>query len=319
MTTQCPSEVEQVSYSKLACFLDCRRQFWFRYVEKIVPLRWPDAMTEGSLVHELLEHTTLLGLQGAVAKASEKKPDPVMLVRAEEAVTAVINSAGWQLAKVEENEIPFEMPVKIGSKTVCVRGKVDGRGTYSGTPVAFEFKRVSNISVKTLENIQVNNQSLFYRAALDKLGKPVEAVVYVFVSVPKFMPKPAVPKDQLRIKQNGEPYAGQQLVDETLPEYRARVKEWYSEHQTAVQIYVDQRSKGALKEFSKWLDSVIKDMRRVIKEKRFYLNSNACRMRSCSYRAVCLTDCPEVRQMCYTQSLGHQVTIEPTEAEEVEF
>lgn len=314
----CPSDVvkEHASYSKLACFLDCRRQFWFRYVEKIVPLRWTDAMNEGTIFHELMENITKYGYNKAVEMLKSQEHDPIMVIKAEEAAVALLNSPGWVPVKINESEVSFDMPIKIGGKPIIVRGKVDGVGTYYGTPCAFEFKRVSSISTRTLENVEVNNQSLFYRMALNYLDKPVESVVYVFVSMPKATPAQAVPKELLRLKKDGEPYAGQQLEDETIDEFRTRVKKWYADHPNAIQVYVDQRSKHSLVDFAKWLNDVVKDMRRAIKENKFYLNSNACRMRSCAYRSVCMTDCPEVREMNYATAQVSQPSAESVEVME---
>lgn len=277
-------------------------------------------MTEGSLVHFVMEHQPTLGLDGAMIKAREPKlgeilPEEWQLIRAEEAVRAIINSPGFVYAKINHSEIEFDFPFKIGKKKVVIRGKVDAIGTYNGEKVAFEFKRVSVIDSRTMENLQINNQSQFYRMALDSMGIEIQAVVYVFVSVPKSTPKVALAPELVRYKINGEPYANQQLVDETMEEYKARTHQWYVEHPDAVQIYVDQRSASSMKDFKNWLTQVIKDMIRCVKENRFYRNSDSCRMRSCSYSSICLNDCPEIRQANFTEKKIQPSTEDVAEVE----
>ena len=301
----CPSDVvSPLSYSKAGQFLNCRRAWWFRYIERIVPLRWPEAMTEGSLIHFVMERSVVDGIGGAVAKAAEPRlgevaPKDWQLVRAEVAVTAIYQSPEFSHAIIEQTEVEFEFPFKIGKKTTMVRGKVDAVGWYEGRRVAFEYKRVSSISSRTMENLQINNQSQFYREALARMNIDVGAVVYVFVAVPKSQPKLALAPVLVRYKNNGEPYANQQLVDETITEYRARTLQWYAEHPDAVQVYVDQRSEASMKEFKIWLKQVIQDMYQCVKTGRFYRNSDACRMRSCAYYSVCQNDCPEIREVNY--------------------
>ena len=268
-------------------------------------------MTEGTLVHFVMEHQPKLGLDGAMAKAREPKlgeiaPEEWQLIRAEEAVRAIINSPGMVHAVIACSELEFELPFKVGNKKVTIRGKIDAIGTYSGEKVAFEYKRVSVIDSRTMENLQINNQSQFYRKALAFMGIEIQAVVYVFVSVPKSTPKKALAPELVRYKINGEPYANQQLVDETMEEYKERTHQWYVEHPDAVQIYVDQRSESSMKDFNVWLTQVIKDMIRCVKEKRFYRNSDSCRMRSCSYSSVCLNDCPEIRQANFMERVVQQ-------------
>jgi hypothetical protein len=152
-------------------------------------------------------------------------------------------------------------------------------------------------------------------------GTYARIVLYVFIQMPAIKLALATPEADRKYTKSGALYASCRDKDETIEEYTNRLAEWYVAHPDAIRSVMVTRSVERGKQFVELMKQVSTDMAKAVKCGSFYRNPAACRYRSCPYASICVDDCPEVREMCFTQGKGEGntkgvVTDEGTECAE---
>lgn len=332
------SKSKTLSYSKVGCFLACRRMFFLRYVEDLIPLSTPEVMSEGSLFHAVVaaifkamtesvssKESVMAAAQEVINNMSaEYGLDQYSVVRVMESVQAFCSSYVFGRLAVSETEKHLKCTLRRGNKAVRIHGYLDAIGTLSmvdgiDTPVIIELKRKKQMSESVTAHTAFDYQPPFYTVLAEQNGMGRMAVLYLMVAACGLSPKKATPMEQRKYKTNGEPYAWVVLEDETVEEYRVRVHEWHLAKQGAdVLTHVDKRNKDQTKAFVDDMLQVAQDMSTCKRNRYYYRNPRTCAIVPCQYASVCLEDTPELRTLNFTHYDGARCTVS-VEEENIEI
>lgn len=300
-----------LSMSAIKDFLNCRRKFWFRYVEGLVPMVRETPLSFGSASHACL--SAVLKAQGKLSKeellhialaeynAEEIQAAGVLPKVAVEAVVAFDKYSNWreQLTIVSADEY-FSVSMGHGKR---LHGYFDGRVMdKSNNLLLLENKFLASISEDYIHHLLWDDQASYYLVACRKLGYAVNGIFYNLIQKPTIDQRKATPEDKRKYTKDGKLYASQYDKDETDEEYLARIETWYAEHvQTAFFSQMVMRNATQLDELEKRFDILVADLRQCNKSGAYYPNGDACAMRGCPFSSICLEDTPEVRQANFIQ------------------
>jgi len=310
-----PRSKYELSASRINCFATCRRKYFLRYVEKLVPLHGSQIMNEGSLFHE--GAAFLFDLKRSVESTGGQEPEFGVVAahvanRAAEfdldaySTAAVIETLGVMVrspiyARLKITHTEQHVRTKIGA--THLQGYFDAVGTVDTdtgpVPVIVELKRRKQIPERVVQHTAFQYQPALYSLIARDLGIENAGVLYLNMRACSLTPKLATPEGEIKYKKNGEPYAWVRLEDETVAEYRERVREWYNENE-AIVVHLDRRTNAQMDETASTVDTVRRDIVSATRRGAFYRNPNACSIMPCEYASVCLEDTPELREGCFS-------------------
>ena len=239
----------------------------------------------------------------APPNAAELTPALAELVRAEEMLRAYDRM--WRTAQLEPLAVEAEFVAPMvnpatgaRSQTFDLAGKIDAiarRWHEDGTSdvVLVEHKTSSEDvgpGSAYRRRLRMDGQVSAYHDGALALGHEVVGCVYDVLVKPRMRPLKATPMDARKYKQNGALYANQRASDETLAEYRTRVREAIAAEPEAYLVREEiVRLEAELQDAS----ADVWDSARMIRESelagRWPRNPAACQAygRDCEYFEVC--------------------------------
>ena len=309
-----PRSKYELSASRIGCFATCRRKYFLRYVEKLVPLRSPQVMSEGSLFHE--GAALLFDLKREVERAGGAEPDFGFVAQYvqgkaaehdldEYSATAVVETLFVLLrsevfSRLHITHTEKHVRHKVGA--THLQGYFDAVGTVDTSagpvPVIVELKRRKQLPERVVQHTAFQYQPALYALLARELGIENAGVLYLNLRACPLTPKKATPEEERKLKKNGEPYAWVVLEDESVADYRLRVRQWYEENE-AIVTHVDRRTDAQMDETAHTVDVIRRDIVSATQRGAFYRNPNACAVMPCEYASVCLEDTPELREGCF--------------------
>lgn len=294
----------------------CKKEHDFYYNQGFRSLTESDATRFGDLIHKSLEawyrspdnserfDRAMAALEDArVAKAATRQPvDPYDLAKARALIAGYhvrwIDEPYEVLAvEVEFSGAPLVNPDTGEASTRFARaGKIDVllRDLRDGDLVVMDHKTSGeNVAPGSpyWTRLRIDHQVSTYFDGANFLGYGMPARwVHDVLAKPGIRPLKATPADKIKVKKNGEPYAGQRLADETPDEYFARVAESIAEDPAGYYI------RGAVVRLEKDMERFRRDVWEAAEEiaesidrKRHPRNPDACERYSstCAFFAAC--------------------------------
>jgi hypothetical protein len=229
-----------LTVSRMKSARSCQREHHYRYGLGYRPRRVADELRFGDLVHRGLEQWWLAVADREAritnALAAVACDDPFEQVRAEEMILGYDARWGQEPLVAIFVECTFVGPVinptsRAASKTWRLAGKLDvlARNTETGHVHIVEHKTsAEDISAGSAywKRLRLDAQVSVYFDGAEILGRPAESCIYDVLAKPALRPKKATPiEDRKYTKKTGELYAAQRETDESVDEYRVRVRE----------------------------------------------------------------------------------------------
>lgn len=318
-TTMPRVHLNVLSNSAIACFRRCPREFFYRYKMLRRPRRASEALRFGTFFHlglnawwredgdALARYQAALHAMQDRAAEREEDSDPVDLVKAEELMLGYSARWGDEELFTVGVEVPFEVPLTnpdtgAASKTYRIGGKIDviARKGQTTTLVQVEHKTTSeDLGVGTAywRNVSaLDPQISTYLTGARAAGYPLESCVYDVIRKVDLKPLKATPAEQRKYTKptKADPvsrlYANQREEDETIEEYRKRVRqhiadspERYYARGPIVRLERDEREHAGDVWQTAWF------IREAENAGRFPRSANSCRRfhRFCDYFEVC--------------------------------
>lgn len=243
--------MELLTASRLSTYRKCARREWFAYREGWRPIVDGDALLDGTLWHRGMEAWWLAwaagedALAAALAAVAGRARDEWAQVRIEEMLRGY--DARWkdqrfdQVIGVEEEfRAPLVNPDTFApSRTWRLAGKVDVNVIENGRALIVEHKTSSEDISPGSDywlRLQMDHQLSIYTIGAEVLGHQPAGCLYDVAYKPQLKPLTATPEAERKYtqakvdKKTGEViepsrlYANQRATDETVDEYRARVR-----------------------------------------------------------------------------------------------
>lgn len=303
----------KLSASSIRQFLNCRRRWWFEYVEGLEPLVKPEPLTMGAAIHAGLEVVSRKAFsEDEIAKAirgefsqdeldqSGANPDIAML-----ACKAYAAQDYWKHWRFLDIEKQFEVPMGHGRR---LRGYFDGIVEVEGSLFVLERKTVAGmVSERQLHHLLWDLQAGVYALAARELGLDVRGILYEYIPKPTIEQALATPAEFRKytkekrdkagnITEPSRLYANMRDTDETKPEFLHRVEAWYGEHQDCFVRHIVFRNEAQLDTLAGQVKMIASDIRECENSGTgFYMNPSACSVLSCPFASICLEDTPEAR------------------------
>lgn len=322
----------KLSASSIRQFLNCRRRWWFEYVEGLEPLVKPEPLTMGAAIHagleviaksrKFVEDEVAKAIRGEFSQdeldASGVNPDVAFLC-----CKAYMASDHWKEWRFLSVEPWFEVPIGHGRR---LRGRFDGIIEWRGSIFVLERKTVpGTVSERTLHHLLWDDQAGVYALAARELGLDVKGILYEYIPKPTIEPDLATPIEFRKYTLpkyakheackgkgcgdcglDGAPvgkvltegprlYANMRDRDETKPEYLARVETWYAENREAFITHPVLRNQAQMERMVEHIKSVASDIRSCETTGAYYMNPSACSVLPCPFQGICLEDTPEAR------------------------
>jgi hypothetical protein len=309
--------LEILTASRLRDFRACNRRHYYKYVRKLTAVRESETARFGTLFHFGLESwwmgyrdpqetrlaTMLESLRG---KAKQMTIDAVDLIKTEELLFGYdkVWSADDSL-EIEAVEVEFEIPLVnpetgASSRTFRLRGKIDGvaRRKRDDRKVLIEHKSTTlNITEGSeyWRRLRLDGQVSMYYEGASSVGHDVAGCLYDVAKRPGQKLLQATPLEDRKFTKptKTEPsrlYSSQRAEDETLDDFRARVREGIAESfaETYQRGFVV-RDADEMEEnrFDVWQTAQM--LQNAIRTDRHPRNPDACVQygRTCEYFDIC--------------------------------
>jgi len=294
--------MQHLTTSMIKSFKNCRRRYWFEYVEQIKPITATQPLRFGSLVHAGLEALlagrdyheaiSLLAAQDDSEIPADQLADPDI---AHIAVAAYAKHVDWRAWQVQSVEQEFAAPLGWGIRLL---GKVDAIGAVNGVVCLVEHKTASAPNESYFHHLLWDDQATNYLAAAQLLGIPACGILYDVIEKCGLKPLTATQVENRKYTKDGKLYAAQREQDEPYSDYLIRVATWY-DNPSRFQQRLITRNKPQIREAKADLKKVAKDMRDCARQDAYYRNPQACSIYGCPYQSVCLEYSPEVIDVTY--------------------
>jgi len=267
--------VRVLSASRIRCFKECRKKYWFQYIENLEPVSKPKPLALGKAVHtgqEMIDRgKSMEEAKAAIMLQYEDWPAEDVGILPGHAMAIVKGYSEFAPIdwKVLDMETRFEVNAGYGRRLM---GYFDGIIERNGRIYILERKTAARVDEKYLNNLLWDEQASIYAYAAKELGLNIDGILYDIIQ-----------KASIRLKKN-----------ETEEEYIERLEEWYRDPSRYTRHIVSRNNEQ--------IESLISDVRDVAldmtvaeREGRFYRNPSACKIMGCQFQSVCLEDTPEAR------------------------
>lgn len=264
-----------LSASKIRCFKECRKKYWFRYIENLMSIIKALPLALGKAVHTGLEILdkggSLKDAKAAIMLQYEEWPEEeagLLPVHALAIVAGYHNHAkpDWKTLDLESR---FEVHCGKGRRLI---GFFDGIIERNGHTYILERKTARTVDEKYLHNLLWDEQASIYAYAAQELGLEISGILYDIIQ-----------KASIRQKKS-----------ETEEEFIERLQEWYQTPDRYTRHLVT-RNNEQLETLANDIRDVALDMTVTEREGRYYRNPAACQIYGCPFRSICLEDTPEAR------------------------
>lgn len=267
--------IRYLSASRIRCFKECRRKYWFRYVENLEPITKALPLALGRAVHTGLEildkGKTLEEAKAAIMLQYEDWPEEEAGILPDHALAIVSGyhnhvKPDWKTIDLESR---FEVHCGKGRRLI---GYFDGIIERGGHTYILERKTARVVDEKYLHNLLWDEQASIYAYAAQELGLNISGILYDIIQ-----------KASIRQKKN-----------EIETAFVKRLQEWYQTPDRYTRHLVT-RNNEQLETLAEDIRSVALDMSMTEREGRYYRNPAACQIFGCPFRSICLEDSPEAR------------------------
>lgn len=300
------SDLELLTESRAQVARRCLREERLRYVDAIVPAGTEEALRFGTLWHHGME-AWWLGIDGterlgcaleAIRGHATPETDAYELARAEVMLEGYDARWGGEQFEVLGVEVEFRAPLlnpETGarSRTFDRAGKVDVIVRQAGRELVIEHKSSGEDigpGSSFWARLRMGGQASGYIRGAEALEHMVEGVVYDVARKPDLRPLKATPTESRKYKKDGTLYANQRDTDETVDEYRDRVRAAIAEdpdryYQRGLVVRLEAQLAEA--DAERWqLGQTLREHHRLQLAPR---NTDACQRygRTCSYFAIC--------------------------------
>lgn len=296
--------IQRVSASKLACWKECKRKYFFRYIENLRPQKTGTALRVGSAVHAGIEYllqnigkpwdrdkvfeSMILGFTEGINLISDvvsyiPPEDMIELMKAVEAVESWFHYDPLGVLDPKPNialiRTEGEFCVNAGYARRAI-GFYDALIEINHELWLIEHKTTSRLDAKYFQNLLRDEQASMYIYAARKEGFEVQGVLYNIIQKPL-----------LRLRKN-----------EISEDFIKRIREWYAEENRFVPHRV-LRNSNQMAEFERDLVATMADMRRAERSGNFYRSPSVCKgsFFGCEFESICLEDTPEAREGLFTE------------------
>lgn len=221
----------------------CLREEKLRYVDGIVTALTADALRFGTLWHHgqeawwgAMQHGRLeFGLAealGAMTMKATPETDVFEMARVEAMMEGYHAMYCEEFYEVIGVELEFRAPLVnpetgAASRTFERAGKVDALVSENGRKLLVEHKTSGEDIApgsSFWSRLRMGGQAAGYIRGAESLGHAVEGVLYDVARKPDLRPLKATPMESRKYKKDGALYAAQREEDETVDEYRDRVR-----------------------------------------------------------------------------------------------
>lgn len=241
---------ELVTYTSLSTYRNCRKKYFWRYVEQLVPLERDDALGLGSLIHVCLKlwHETgdlnavlqLIDIETAERATKDWQRKYRLLAR------AMMAGYATRYPKEEFEVLALEAPFcgeihnpETGavSRTFLMGGKYDGLVRLADPVYLLEHKTASDIGSGYLERLWTDFQvALYLKYVREVLGIEISGVLYNIIGKPNLFQAKGETEEEYRVRyaelcqrnRNGKSSAKRQLP-ESDEDYERRLCEKMSD------------------------------------------------------------------------------------------
>lgn len=288
-----------ITTSEVRCFRRCAREHHFSYRLRVRPTYQADALRFGTLFHIGLESwwkSVDLASASAIMRAKEPrsfletaKADALLTGYhhrwKDEPIEVLAVEAQFDTALVNPETGKPSQTYRLGGKIDAIAKLADGRIAVVEHKTASEDVTIGSDYWKRLRlDAQVSN----YLAGARSLGFDATTCLYDVIKKPTFRPLKATA--EIKYRKDGQPNAGQRLVDQTPEEYGARIIEDIAEapdkyFSRAEVVRLDTEREEAA--FDLW--QTARQMRESELAQRYPRNPDSCIRygRTCSYFGVC--------------------------------
>jgi hypothetical protein len=261
--------IKYFSTSQINRFKECRRRYFFEYVEGLEPVIKDRNLILGSAYHE-----------GVAAGTDWIAPDPISEIM----VNHYRKHIDLELKEVEQK---FCVSLGYGIRLI---GYIDGiTDNY-----LVEHKTAARVDATYLHHLLWDEQATNYLIA-----SGMDKILYIIIQ--KCTLKPHKETINKKYKADGTLYANMYDHDEPENEYVERVRSWY-DAECRITTQVVSRTTAQKNSHLQDLKNVIKD----IKNAAYYRNPKACSIFGCPFASICLEDTPEVREVNFKPKGGRQ-------------
>lgn len=313
--------MKTITYSAIRSFLNCRKEFYYRYIRQIKPAEVPVYFDIGRATHAALE-------VWYKTRQTEKAEDAIRLYFNSRYPSPDDENYHEQVQKLQENfekserifqrylryyeiedrkfktlEVEVERiikPKEIGiNLDIDIALKADAIFTENGLSWLVEHKTAADIDISYKKKLTVDLQSMFYLICLNALGYNLQGVIYNVIS--KSLPaKPEILKNgKLSKAKNRKPdlYEYIKAIEDNgldQGDYTDCI-EWLKENQKEY-FYREQIvfHESQLKELKKELAAILFEIKNQMNDNSFYKNTSNCiGFGTCQYFDVCTSIHPE--------------------------
>jgi hypothetical protein len=280
-------------------FKNCRKAWYFRNVEQLVPRIQGTARGIGSAVHKGIETGSVndaLALYAEIFPNDQTEADILETNKA--IVQAMLEGyferfgAGFPEAEEFIPEMKFEVEIinpttGAKSKSFKLSGKVDGIIKVKGRWWLVEYKTAGQVGKSYIDKLALDTQITTYIHAVQRqLNIKIDGVIY------RVLRKPT-------IKQTKKETVWQYL-DRLTTDYKSRPEFYFFEER----LY---RSQNDLKEFESELWDLTQDMLKCRRENLWYKNTSRCLdWGNCEFMPLCCQN-PDAREMYIIQQSNSEL------------
>jgi hypothetical protein len=276
----------------------CWKKFYWRYNQKLTPIKQSSALSLGSAVHEAFDlfykkvpkETIISELRKSfdeeIAQASPDEAEPLTINRY--IAMGMFLSFPYFDTEFEVVESEKEFRVKL-MRGVHFIGRVDGLVKKNGTWWLRELKTTGQTLRQFNQRIDTASQGTAYVWAMRQLGYDVKGIMYDYIKKPLLRKR--VSEDQFEF--------GSRIVGD----YRDRKDFYYG------QIF-SYRSEQEINEWYKDACSLSRDMVGKRRSQRYYRNTSDCYAYNyeCPYKKICFEEKPDsLTLQLYFRKNGKQI------------
>lgn len=278
--------------SEIAAWKSCRKKWWFRYDQELVPNWPPRPLTYGRLTHTALE-AHYLGKDGMNAINAEVEAEkeywdeeaPFVIHQAQSLLKAYqkrdpVLLDGHTIAFVErEFSVPLRTPSGRKWHAFAFNGKVD-LGTYDPHGNLWPWDHKTSAMALNESWLSLNDQMGFYDWAMTQLGEKPMGIIYNLLRKPSIKPRKA---------ETPEEWGVRLLADiESRPAF-------YFQHSLIVKTGRDLAS----------IERELWECAHEVGRGPIHRNPGNCQIMGCQYMELCKADSPLIRSASYRHERAH--------------
>lgn len=284
--------------SSIGQFKNCRKAWYQRNVECLVPRIQSRARGIGTAVHKGLETGNIeeaLKEFGDVFPNSQEEADALETNKA--IIQAMLEGYFERFGRgfhggTAQTEMKYEIDIinpatGAKSKTFKLAGKVDALIMQNGRYWLVEYKTAGQVGKSYIDKLQLDTQITTYIYGVQRMMNiKIDGVIY------RVLRKPTIKQTK---KENLNQY-----LDRLIADYKERPEFYFFEEK----LY---RSQDDLAEFEAELWDLTQDMLKCMRENRWYKNTSRCMdWGNCEYMPLCCQK-PDAMNMYETRIVNYEL------------